>query len=918
MAAKKINYGKKSLTSSLTDAFPKPLVLLPENIYTNNMRTNSDVIVKKCFCTECKTISDVDLSFVRPKDAYLQDVYIIKHSDINNAEKLNNLECPNCHNKEFKQFAPRTPQRSPKENNINMSDSWHIPRFYEGRYLFTFTDENNKVTRLEDNTIMSDITVFPSGKKFQYAIETSEITDLIKNDVKVTVTKVIGDKREILDTKTSLDGFLYKPEESFEMHQVHNMTQIKDVPEEHSYVLNNTIRPHSTNNDVLTTSPLMYQEDKYKIESQKSFKETTNVPRDSAESPEYAIHNFAKTINEYKRKTIEKRFENLESIYTDSYANRLYLNRHQLGDTEDNTDLNPHSVAAYYNMMIRYPVAYEYACERVNDRVVDHGFAEQRKAKNDPSYSPREVPDSAKARMLREEVKYVAEQLYACDNKILKTIHDSKDVNDMKEKLQFFVFGTNEKIQNTQVPRHIALKDGQTLGDNIDATKALKASFKKNPIATASNVYTCHKMGINDINHVNALIAIASDSPDVNPKPKRVPGYTFANNVSYQKNANAGVIVPITNKNAMQFMRNFANTHSHSEVIESFKPENYEQLAECMRIYGTITPYAKIAETEEEIKKNKDNILKNQIRNYLSQKTVKEAYVDFIEKFDKATPEVINQYVREIEQDKKNIQMKHFYDKNGFEKTMDVYKDELSKHENPEEFLKNIEDTTHKCVLVTRNSKPLFKNRNLSELHDELSHLAKNVTKENVKIPYTEKELSLEADYEAPDGSGTWSFELHKDTYEMVRTATEMSNCLASHATSAPSKRMLYLYMKNEIGEKVACISINNLHKWSVGEFQAPHDNAVDGRYKDICLQWLNEHDINYRGNYNVEAIGTDASFFGGRNADLHRTEVDEVENATVSVSTMNSRKQKRQELAAQIYGVDENGNILLPEVPEF
>lgn len=905
MATKKVNYGTKKLVRSDTNLFKKPLFLLAENLYSNQSRHElADVIqVKKCFCSGCKSTFDVDLELKR-NSSYWADANSLDKDDDNTRTAINDLECPECHNSELNTIVARTPDVENKaENHINMSQSWHIPAFMEGHYVFEYTDDDGTPTRIDDNYMSTDVTIFPSGKKFQYSVEISETTDLVKNDVKVTKTKIIGENRELLDVKSSSNKFAYaKIQEGLQpTYNVKNYTNgyeftASAVSSNPIYALSNGIKPEFNSNCKFFN---------------KSFNTTIYTWEDD----------LSTVIDEtmtYKRRTIEQRFKDLDSVYKDSSQNGLYLKEYHPGSNEENTNLDNAKISFYYNMIVRYPVAYEYACSRVDDRVLNHKFSEQRKANDDSSYVPREIPDSAKAKMLREELKYVGEQLCACDDKILKTIGDAKNLDDMKQKLQFFVFGNNEKIADTQVPKHIALKDGQTSQSHIDATKALKASFNKNPIGTASTVYTCHKLGIKDTNHINQMIAIANTSPDVNPAPLRRHGQRFQQKVGYHNNANANVLAPIVDKSMMQFARNYANTHSHTDVVDAYKTENFDQYKECARIYSQIVPYAKIADKELDIKENLHAITKNQIRNYLTNKTVKDAYIDFIEKYGKDTPDVINSYVAEIKQDKKNEEIKRFYDKNGIDSTLAKYADDLSQYDDPKSFLENYDSAyENTCILMTRNNKPLFRNRNLYELHEELSHLAKNVTRDNIPIEYTAAEKALEAEYEAPDGSGTWSFSLHKDTFEMVRTATEMSNCLASHTSGAPRKGMLYLYMKNELGEKVACISINNRYSgYSVGEFQAPHDNAVDGRYKDICLQWLQDHDIEYRGNSNVAAFGTGKSLIGGHDADYHSEEVDEVNNARVSTSEMRKRTEERTRLAKEIYGVDANGEILVPEVP--
>lgn len=522
---------------------------------------------------------------------------------------------------------------------------------------------------------------------------------------------------------------------------------------------------------------------------------------------------------------------------------------------------------------------------------------------------------------------YVAAQLAAVDDKILDTIGKSKNVEDMKSKLQFFVVGDTaikrgKDIVEATVPSNLSMTDNKTMQDAYKATKALQKEFNRNPIGVANTVYTCHKMGIRDINHVNQMIDIANESNDVIPKPirRRGIGYKQIPRVELQRHANT--IAPIRSSIAMRFMRNYMNTHNHTDAIsQTYGSENdFKQLIECEAIYESIIPYVSIADKPEEIKMNQHDIEKAQIRNYLEHKTVKDAYVDFIERYKEHTKEKIDEFALEIKKDKELDTIHHFYKTNGYEETMAKFGDKLSEYKDPEKFLNAyVPMAMKKCVLTTRNGKPLFANNSLGDIHDELSNMSTKVERENEIIPYDDKERELEATYDAPDGSGKWSFSLHEDTYEMVRTATELSNCLASHHIKlALSKSETLLFMRNELGEKVACISLKR-HKdeFRVDEFQAAHDNSVDGRYKDVCLQWLDEHNINYENNSNVASIGKNVSFYGGQNADYHNTEIDEVNNVIVDVERMKDIQKKREALSKSIYGVDENGNILVPEVPE-
>ena len=950
MAAPKINYGKKKAVASYEPKVKETIFLLAENSYTNGCSEGDSISVKKCFCSDCQKTFNVDLALERSRSYY--DSSSLKQGSETNGKQIAGVVCPDCGEKAADGFmiVKRNPDNTPKEGHINMSGAWRIPPVVRGRYLFEFDDEAGKPTRVEDNIMRRFSTVFPSGKTFSYDVEYSESLDLVKNRAKVTETKILGDTRTVIATKDSMDGFSYAgSEKSFDKFTKYGIKPGKLIADNQQMIS----PTYSIGNPIANAMFVKQDRERPQLMCLESDTEKIKMAIDNANPFEPAtdekaaeigyvtvkkLNRYGDTvdemfddksldINNQKLKIVERRFEGMvDDVYCHSAQSRLLLKEFHANASEENTEIDPGKINRYMQLMVKYPVAFQYAAERADERGLNHFYDEQRKQKANPSYTPRTLSDSAKAKMFRDEILYVSEQLTAVDDKVLSAIGSSKDVADMKSKLQFFTFGDTElpklnQGQEATMPANLSSKDGNTIQDPYKATKALQAEFRKNPIGVANTVYTCHKMGIKDINHVNQMIEIANQSEPVIPKTVRRGNKRFEQTPKIEHHRHADTIAPIRPKIAMQFMRNYMNSHNHTDSIQQIygSAEGFDECTECLSIYETIVPYAKIADKPEEIKENQHELEKTQIREYLTHKSVKDAYVDFIEKFGDKTEATINAYALEIKKDKANDAMYHFYKTNGYDETVAKYSEQLAEHEDPKAFLDSyVPRSDKKCVLSTRNGKALFANNSLGDIHDELAHMAKNVSQENREISYSDKEKALEASYDAPDGSGTWSFSLHKDTYEMIRTATELSNCLASHQDRAVNKYETLLFMRNELGEKVACISLNETRDgFRVHEFQAAHDNAVDGRYKDICLQWMDEHDISYKGNYNVEAIGTNASFYGGRNADYHNEEIDDVNGLMVDKSRMEKITQRRVECAKNIYGVDENGNIKVPEVPE-
>lgn len=188
----------------------------------------------------------------------------------------------------------------------------------------------------------------------------------------------------------------------------------------------------------------------------------------------------------------------------------------------------------YLHMMIRYPAAFEHACNRVDAQIENKIYADFREAKadgntallekykaldadsKDPAAAAakkdaiktliREYDPVQKAKMFREEAKVIADQLSACQPEILKTISEAKNAKEMVELLQYHAFGDDggskkNRITDTKMPSHIrgakTNEDG-TLKNTVPATNTMIASFKENPITTANTCSLLSKLAIYD------------------------------------------------------------------------------------------------------------------------------------------------------------------------------------------------------------------------------------------------------------------------------------------------------------------------------------------------------------------------------------------------------------------------------------
>ena len=331
-------------------------------------------------------------------------------------------------------------------------------------------------------------------------------------------------------------------------------------------------------------------------------------------------------------------------VYADLVKNGLNLKEHKKGITED--DITPDNALQniHYHMSVCYPAAIEYAASRAENRVKNYEFSEKRKAIDNPDYVPKTATDNARAKFFREEMNIVANQLCACDDKILNEVklasidaptyvfvknrngkpyikkidHYVSQESDnpsamqiMQERLSFFVYGLRDGYP---VPNDIAikLKDSKTLQPATQATNKLKSAFNMDPIATASNVYTLQKLKITDPNHVKSVLdLISQQSPDVNPADKRIQGRRIPQKKEYSPFVNAGVMAPIRDKTALRFLRLYGQTHNTVSMIsdiydnteDPMRADKWNQVIENIRLYKDIINNPNVAP----IQTKKDN-----------------------------------------------------------------------------------------------------------------------------------------------------------------------------------------------------------------------------------------------------------------------------------------------------------------------
>lgn len=974
------------------------------------------VSFKSCYCPDCRKQFDfnnpIEDANVAAWNVALNGGKNTMYMNQRDTEAVFNAEptCPECgRSADSLVFVPA--QEQSPENDVRNSDlgehvnyegSWQIPGILQGRYLYEYRDSNGKLTRMDDTAIIEHTVLFPSGKQYTWETEHTQAIDLVKSRIASYEARIDGKGRTPKGAaKEVVNPFAYPDvKNSFSMERKVNVQNLNCAKEVNVTTMRNL--PVVSFKDPVFGKA--FNETAIYEASGPSGKRRAYSDASLFAGVSYdAMFLMTDEIASVKSHAVMERFAKTlpHPIYSDLIHNGLNLMSHKKGATEENTRIDHDLRDIYMYMSIRYPAAVELAAQNAEMRAVNYEFAEKRKAQEIPDYTAKTATDSARAKFFREEMAVCAEQLAACDDKVLneirlagndspcyvfkkdadgkcfiqKTDHyvspeakdgNQTDVQVMKDRLSFFVYGLRDGYP---VPGDIAakLKDSKTMQEATKPTKKLKSSFNADPIAMASNIYTLRKWGITNSDHVKqTLDLINAQSPDVNPPAVRKKGERIQSSRKYVDFVNAGVIAPVHDRSVLSFIKLYAANHDTSVMISQIfdntenvqRANNWRQFVEDIRLYddiasnpaiSVIRTKADIPDTVSESVDNDHEKQKTQLRNYLDnsgKNGIQLAYRDFAAIYGKNTVEMINSLAREIKTDRKLDEIKRFANEHSMQEALDTYQDFLSSYEDPETLIsehKLFSDRT--LVIATRNNKPLFE-RDLKEIHDELSEIAKKSVTENQYINLSDEALAMNESFETdlskvpvsqwtenpkevPEGTmGEFSFHVLDNRFDFVRVATNLRNCVAgsSYFNSVKNGRTLIVSMENENNQTCACIELlkapsDNEHKWYVNQLQGYRDGVVDARYGEVFKQWCENHSIDYTkdptGNVKACLNGERRYFYGNGAADYHTEEYDPVLNTSVTNSKAERLRNERVAKAIELYGGDEASGPKLPEIPD-
>lgn len=585
---------------------------------------------------------------------------------------------------------------------------------------------------------------------------------------------------------------------------------------------------------------------------------------------------------------------------------REYVPEERMETMQMFLDATPDMHGQLLHIFTQYPAAAVFATERAENSITDFRYKEIRRKEADPNYEIKGMTDKGKIRMYREAFNLTMNELCSCDNNITKLCgvavpRGADGAKLLKEALRFPTFGDQNGAN--AVPQQFLRKDGSVPENAVATTKALKRRFESKPISTANNVYTARKIGILHPDAINLINQLADEYPNTEKRRSYSRGVKVTKEPRTSCVACAGCIAPIERSDMMSFIKCFVSAHKedtgvvlnamYREALE--KPLDrmggYYLLCETVGLYSDATKWATFDRLKGDAEKTDKKLSKEQmVANYLTYNGIRDAYRDFAQMFGEETYDKVNEIARQLKESR----------------TAAETAPEQPKNAKPE-----------KTQVMTRNDKPLFPGRTMREIHDELSHIAQQEPVSSTPMEYSAHDRELETSYPCPDNPNkTWSFHLMRDETDFVRTASVLHNCVATHGYRDRVRRgsCRVLYMENEDRRRVACIElIPSGNSWRLQQFQSDHDDALPERYVDVATRWMDEHDVSYRGNHDYERFGHPS----GSAVDYHVNEVDEVTGTIVTAERLRDLQKKRYDAAKTTFGLDDDGRLLIPPVPD-
>ena len=995
--AKTIDYGNRTMTKEAKPSGKKPIYLI-------NMDSG------QCYCANCQNtfVSDKLAEVSREKDPWsVRNKF--RYSDGNNRVidadagfTEDDIACPDCGSKGDYDFPSgngrpadfRSQNNATGERHIDFSKAKYINDSVTGRYVYE-SKKDNHLTKIEDNIMTENATVFPSGKSFREQKEISIVYDLEKKQIQNSVIYIHNGKREQGPIVDSVDPFMNNP-------KFKRATRRLSHPAKENY----GIHKH-----VFSILADPKREDGRTLETKRNILFNNNFYN----SYNNDVLQYAE-INEHIIRELASSIEHKDPAFADPYATKLFLKEHKQDSTKENTGEN-NSIKYYYaTLAVKYPGVLQYIEDAAITEIEDRKKNYERKAEAElcaekgidlNSLSPEdraktrkdicaeaksrgmipEIPDSAKYKIYRENFTRIASQLEAIDDKITASLSKCKTSEEVISVCHSFAFGNKEftdKVNGTKVTKTgttpFALRNVDAKAfDNGNGTKAQYQAFKKNPLGTANTMYTLYKMGVTNKDMVDKVLAMTGDSD----------GCKFRNKSDKQRHyenfmVDFNTIAPIRSREMTSFLKCFMKTKDTRVALEELYDENaYERIKDEKDREGRTIPVSKTlnqwqmfmfdsiegyknlmnakvsfnkissdqnALSESQIEDNKHIAMKNYIKKYFENGyNIKDAYIAYSEEFGNDTYEQVNTIAREIKKDNAILSMRKDYDTYNAEHNngwgyntseteaymLDKYPEQLKTPEDIKAMIERADAIEAETTMIdTRNGKPLFGDRNIQELHNEISNMARQIPETNETLVFNENETKLEGEFSGEtaleDGAAPKTpeqieeeshnglkFNLLKDRFSYIRTSTALHNCLISCDYFSKTKRRncIICNATDENNQIVGCIEIipSRDGTYRLNQFQTDNDDAMPERFRTASVKWMEANNIDYASCHDWHRWGD-----GHKSSrDYHHVEMDEAYSIALPIEKVRERNEARIKKAKEIYGFDENGNINTPEVPE-
>ncbi|MBO5435320.1 hypothetical protein J6A31_05845 [bacterium] len=624
----------------------------------------------KCYCSDCQAVSELKES---PNGRQFYDPYR------SNKNKVD-CDCPECGRTQLLLDVEDPQARVGRLNRINNSkksrhsalngmfafehdsDNEHInynnaviiPNIPVGRWVFSEENEDGSIKSVRDNVVLKDVAIFmhkdgSAETVYSASKEISEVTDLSNNNIYTSCSYVSGSKadgtlkKELASRYNSIDPFKITTNISdLKSNEPRDNARIGHVEDPNSLLAKNRNK-----NLTVAYSPDVFDE-KARGTYDNIFvsrNPVVDIHVGDLSKSRMGVSNIKATmmhrddVEKIKRDLIVRRFDDSETlsrlhptikdICLDFAHNGAYLAEHHIRSDETNTDISDKKLMYYNTMMVRYPAAFEYVCQRTQDVVVNNAYSYLKKhpesGYNDINdYINDESRRSSISKRFREELDYVNQQLCVVDDKILRTIGTSKSADDMINKLKFYAFGPQDsmtiggkelsdkarkKIGDVVIPYYLSTDEPATKAfDAVDYVR--KAYFGGNcynpkkpgevdigdPIGVANTAYTLNKIvgssrkdaqtlcNFIKLTHLPANTEVVKHDDEQKPitrntaynrGPSAKPNATRSIVADKPRYFNcdamrAGTLRPIISKSELAFIKNYYNSHTDTDLLKLY------------------------------------------------------------------------------------------------------------------------------------------------------------------------------------------------------------------------------------------------------------------------------------------------------------------------------------------------------------